>query len=115
MITDKAKHKAKVLSFWQKHKLEATKEAFGVKERTLYNWKRQLKKGQGEIESLNDKSKRPKKVRCRRIEWPIAIKIEIKRIREEHPNLGKDKIYPFLLEFCNEQKLVALNQQPSAT
>ncbi|MDI6883409.1 MAG: hypothetical protein QMC93_03030 [Patescibacteria group bacterium] len=31
---------------------------------------------------------------------PNARYIEIKRIREEHPNLGPEKIYPLLLEFC---------------
>ena len=35
MLSDKAKHKARVLSFWAKHGLEATMEAFEVKGRTL--------------------------------------------------------------------------------
>ncbi len=35
MLSDKAKHKARVLSFWAKHGLEATIEAFEVKDRTL--------------------------------------------------------------------------------
>ena len=61
MLTDKAKHKLKVIAFWQKYGLPATKDAFAVKERTLYHWKRKLKQGGGVAESLNDKSKRPQR------------------------------------------------------
>jgi transposase InsO family protein len=94
MITNKAKRKAQALSFWNKYGLKAAIDAFGVKERTLYLWKHQLKEGGGKIESLNEKSRRPKNVRKR--SWPAVIKNEIKRLREEHPNLGPDKIAALL-------------------
>ena len=103
MVTDKAKHKARVLAFWEKHGLEAAMEAFGVKRRSLYNWKRQLKKGGGKLTSLNEKSKRPDNIRQR--QWPQAIKDEIARLRAEHPNLGKDKIHIPLMEFCRQNNL----------
>lgn len=45
MVTEQAKHKLKVLVFWQKYGLEATIAVFGIKERTLYDWKAKLKKG----------------------------------------------------------------------
>lgn len=104
MLTDKAKHKLKVIAFWQKHGLQAAIDAFSVKERTLYNWKARLKKGGGTAESLNDQSRRPQKVRER--EWPQKIKDEIRRIRHEHPNLGKDKVCRPLNRFCIENDLV---------
>ncbi len=47
MLSDKAKHKARVLSFWAKHGLEATMEDFEVKDCTLYYWRRQLREGGG--------------------------------------------------------------------
>ena len=100
MITEKAKNKARALAFWQKYGLPATMEAFSVKERTLFNWKAQLKAGGGKLETLNDKSKRPKEVRQRY--WPYGIKQEIKKIRDEHPNLGKDKVQIFLQQFCKD-------------
>lgn len=103
MVTEKAKLKARILAFWEKHGLAPTIEAFSVKERTLYNWKSQQKKGGGQLESLNEQSRRPKTVRKRN--WPPAIKNEICRLRNEHPNLGKDKIYPFLKSFCDERVL----------
>jgi len=98
MITDKAKHKARVLAFWEKHGLTATLDAFPSKRSTLFNWKKQLKQGQGKLELLNDEQRTPR-VKRKRI-WPETIINEIKRLRWEHPNLGKDKIHPLLLEFC---------------
>jgi len=103
MVTKKAKHKARVLAFWGTHGLAATKEAFRVSRRTLYNWKALRQRGEGKLTALNEKSKRPKQVRKR--EWPGVVKQEIKRIREEHPNLGKEKIYISLQKFCKEGDL----------
>ncbi len=103
MVTDKAKRKARILAFWQKHGLKATIEAFGVKRRTLYCWKSQQKKGGGSLEALNEKSKRPKSVRRR--EWPEAVKREIRRLRTEHPHLGKEKIHLPLRSFCEKAGL----------
>jgi transposase InsO family protein len=103
MITEKAKHKYRVLCFWEKHGLSATIEAFSVKKRTLYGWKKKLKKGGNKAEALNEKSKEPKTKR-KRI-WSILILNEIKRLRDKYPNLGKEKVYPELLLFCNQNKL----------
>lgn len=101
MITEKAKRKARILVFWEKHGLPATLDAFPVKESTLYAWKKQWKEGGGKIESLNDKSRSPQ-TRRKRI-WPEEVIQEIKRIRQEHPNLGKEKIHPLLMEFSEER------------
>jgi len=49
MITEKAKHKARVLAFWDKYGRTAAEEAFGVKKRTLYLWKSQITKGGGKL------------------------------------------------------------------
>lgn len=103
MLTDKAKLKAKILVFWEKHGLEATLDAFPVKRSTLFLWKKQLKEGQGRLEALNEKSKTPK-VKRKRL-WPLEIQEEIKRLREEHPNLGKDKLHILLEPFCNQKGL----------
>lgn len=103
MFTDKAKYKAKVLLFWEKHGLEATMDAFPVKRSALYLWKQQWEKGNKRIEALNEKSKVPQTKR-KRI-WSFEIIQEIKRIREEHPNLGSEKTYPLLIEFCQSHNL----------
>jgi len=105
MLTEKAKYKAKVLIFWEKHGLEATIDAFPVKRSTLFEWKRQLKEGQGKLITLNEKKRTPKHTRRR--DWPFEARQKIKEIRRDplHPNLGPEKIYPLLLRFCKEKKL----------
>ena len=106
MLTDKAKYKAKVLSFWARHGLEATLDAFPVKRSTLFLWKQKVKQGKGNLEALNELSKTPKLKRKRL--WPPAVIAEIKRLRMDcpnSPNLGKEKIYPFLLVFCQKNML----------
>ena len=99
MASKKAEHKLKVLKFWEIYGLEATQAAFGISRRSLYLWKRQQRSGQG----LEERSKRPHPVRRR--QWPAVILDEIQRLREEHPNLGKEKLYPLLLTFCEVQQL----------
>lgn len=103
MITEKAKYKTKVLTFWGKYGLYATIEAFNVKRSTLFLWKKKLKEGGGKLESLNDKSKVPQNKRKRN--WSEEIIKEIKRIRNVYPNLGKDKINTILNNFCKEKNL----------
>jgi transposase InsO family protein len=103
MITDKAIHKTRVLAFWDKHGLEATIEAFQVKRRTLFNWKRQLQEGGGKLEALNDRSRAPREKRKRL--WDYRVIEEVKRQRWEHPNLGKEKLYPLLKQFCEINNL----------
>lgn len=105
MLTEKAKYKAKVLVFWEKHGLEATLDAFPVKRPTLFLWKKIIKENRGKLESLNDKKRTPKTTRKR--EWPFEIREKIKKIRHDpfHPNLGPEKIYPLLKAFCKENNL----------
>lgn len=98
MITEKAKYKAKVLVFLEKHGLEATLDAFPHKRSTLYSWRQQWLKGGKKIEALNEKKRTPQTKR-KRI-WPLETIQEIKRLRDKYPNLGHDKIYPLLNEFC---------------
>lgn len=103
MITEKAFYKARVLAFWEKHGLAAALEAFPLKRRTLFLWKKKLREGGGYFEALNDGSRAPRKRRKRL--WPDEVTEEIRRLRDAHPNLGKDKIYMLLRRFCNEHHL----------
>lgn len=103
MVTDEAQRRAKILSFWKRYGLKATMEAFGISRRTLFNWKSKLNANGGKLDGLNDKSKAPRNKRTRL--WPIEIIRMIKTLRWEHPNLGKDKLHPLLLEYCQCHKL----------
>jgi hypothetical protein len=104
MITDKALRKLKILVFWEKYGLAATCDAFSVSRRTLFLWQQQFRKGNKKIEALNDQSRAPNHKRTRL--WPESVTSEIKRLRFTYPNLGKDKIYSMLLEFCLEKSLI---------
>ena len=99
MITEQAKKRMRILIHWERYGLESTVDAFGILRRTLFNWKRALKEGGGKTEALNSKSKRPKLIRKR--SWDSRILEEIKKLRVDHPNLGKEKLYPLLLDFCD--------------
>ncbi len=98
MVTSKARRKYEILVFWEKHGLAATRDAFRVGRRTLYLWKRQLRQGGGKPEALNERTKAPRNRRTRI--WPLPLITEIRRLREAHPNLGKEKIAVLLRPFC---------------
>jgi putative transposase len=107
MATDKAQWKAKVVTFFEKYGLEATEEAFGIKKSSIYKWRKALKENQGRLEVLNDKPKTPKKKR--EPNWDPKIVEYIKELRQQYPRLGKDKIKPFLDEFCSQNCLKTIH------
>lgn len=90
MITEQAKHRIRILAFWEKHGLEATKEAFNVSRPTLFRWQKELKKGGGKLEALNKKSTTPRNRRKRNI--PEKVKDFILNERTFDPQLSKDKL-----------------------
>lgn len=104
MTTEKALAKTKILVFWEKHGLEAAQEAFGIKRRTLFDWKKKWNEGGKKPEALNEKSRAPQK-RRKRI-WHEDIIAEIKRQRWDHPNVGKEKLHPILRTFCAQKNIV---------
>jgi transposase InsO family protein len=104
MITVEAQHRVKILTFWKKHGLEATEEAYGVKERTLYLWQKKLRERGGKLEALNNGSRAPKNRRKRRYDYRIVG--EIRRLREYHPNIGEKKLYPLLQTYCDSVSLM---------
>jgi transposase InsO family protein len=103
MICKTAEQRYKVLCFWEKHGLAASQEAFGVSRRTLYAWRKQLRQGGGKPHAIAPQSTRPKRLRHRR--WPAAVIGEIRRLRRARPNLGKEKLRPFLQTFCQREQL----------
>lgn len=107
MLTLKAKYKARVLVFWEKHGLKATIDAFSVKRSTLFLWKKQLQDNKGILEGLNEKSKCPKRKRQRQVN--SNVQHYIIQLRKDHPMLGKDKIKPLLDNYCQTQGLTTIS------
>src|SRR3989344_5084947 len=76
MVTEVAKERAKIISFWKVYGYAAAHEAYGMKQRTLYLWQKKLRDGKGKIESLNCGSRAPKKKRQRQYDWRIVGELE---------------------------------------
>ena len=95
--------KLEILKFWDKHGLEATLDAFGVKRRTLFLWKQKLKEGKGLPLALRNRSRRPKTLRKRH--YPEALLQEMRRLRKANHNIGKEKLHILLNPFCKAHGL----------
>ena len=80
--------KKKILRFWEEHGLKATRAAFEVSRRTLFEWKCRLK-AEG-TRGLASGSTRP--TRLRRPQGPASLVAAIRRLRTLHPNLGREKL-----------------------
>jgi hypothetical protein len=59
MITKTAEDRHKILMFWRKYGLKATKDAYEVGRSTLYGWWKILKESDYVINSLNPGSQAP--------------------------------------------------------
>lgn len=103
MITKEAQRKAKILTFWGKHGLKATTDAYGVKRSTLYLWQKKLNEKSGKLEGLNNKSRQPKSVRKRRVSSEVEEFIITQR--KEHYKLGKEKLSELLKDFCKKNNI----------
>ena len=94
MITEQAKHRAKVLAFWERYGDGATQDAFGVSPRTLFRWQKALRDALGKLEGLNAESTAPKERRKRVV--PQTVTERVIAIRTVHPRLGKEKLHALL-------------------
>lgn len=104
MITKEAKTRLKILKYWKKYGLEATKDAFGAKRSTLFYWQKRYKESGYKLSSLSLGETVRKNLNRRKIH-PLILK-EIKRLRlVECPNMGKAKVKKNLDVFCKKNKL----------
>ncbi|RJQ24506.1 hypothetical protein C4577_07640, partial [Candidatus Parcubacteria bacterium] len=98
-----ANQRLKIIKFYDLHGEATTKEAFGVNRKTIYVWKKKLKLSLGKLTSLIPNSTKPK--RTRGMETNPKIFKFIKSLREKYPKLGKEKIYPLLVAFCEKENI----------
>src|SRR3989344_4822716 len=88
--------RVKILWFWKEHGTKATKDAFGVSERTLFRWQTALGNAQGKLDALDPKSTAPQKRRRREVLPEVERLIIVERTA--HPRYGKKKLKVFLKE-----------------
>lgn len=93
-LTEKAKHRLKIVDWLKSHKndVSLTARHFGLDRKTVRSWRDKFNKV-GML-ALNDKSHRPKNVRQQTIDWETAN--EIVKTRKEFPAWSKWKIQAVL-------------------
>jgi transposase InsO family protein len=101
-----AEERLRIISFYDKHGEQASKEAFGADRKLIYVWRKRLNRGHNHLSCLIPSSTRPKQVRS--MTTDLRILDFIKRIRKTYPGLGKEKIKPFLDEYCRENTVPSI-------
>jgi len=89
-----AQRRAHILTFFKKHGLAATRDAFSVSRSTLYEWRQRLSQGEGRLSALEPQSRRPHHLRTPDTPHPIVT--AVCQLRRACPHLGKDKIADLL-------------------
>ncbi len=98
--SDPAKFRLHVLEHYYKYGWKPTVEAFKIGKSTVYDWKRQYEGSGKALLSLVPKKTRPKRVRQMTTNWRLVQ--FIREFREQHGNIGREKIKIFLDEYAHE-------------
>jgi hypothetical protein len=98
----------KVITFFGRHGLEATREAFGVSRSTIYRWRKALKDSGGRLVALAPRSRAPIRRRTRTVSREVVKFIE--GYRNQHPGIGKQAIKPALDEHCDTRGLRTVSE-----
>ncbi len=102
-----AQERLRIIEFYDEAGEAKTQRHFGVNRKTIHVWKKKFVRSGHRLESLVAQSTRPKQVR-RMTTDPRTVAF-IRRLREEHHRLGKEKIKPLLDEYCQSLKMPSLS------
>jgi len=105
--SESAKFRLKVLEFSMEYGIRATVKAYGVSKASILRWKKALNKSSGKLESLVPKSRAP--VHKRQMQVDHRIISFIRELRENHYRLGKEKLKPFVDEFCSSHNIKTIS------
>jgi putative transposase len=88
-LSREAKARLRCIEYYEEHrKVSVTCRRFGISRETFYRWKRRY--NPHDLRSLENRSSRPKKVRCR--SWTCEEVEAVRGKREAYPRWGKDKL-----------------------
>jgi len=107
-LSEVAQKKMDIINFYEQYGEQATVKAFGADRKVVSRWRKRLKESKGRLESLIPYSTRPKSVR--RVSYSPKIADFIKKQREDHPRIGKEKIKPLLDEYCLKAGLKTVSE-----
>jgi len=98
VLSKKARQRLKWFDYYSSHNHNArlTCRYFGISPQTFYRWKKRY--NPWHLESLEDRSCRPKRVR--QPTYSIELVTAVQRLREEYPRWGKDKLAVLLHREC---------------
>ena len=93
-LTQRAKYKMKIIDWHREHGSNSslTTRHFGIGRMTLYRWLKRL--DEAGIIGLNDRSRRPKRVRRPTTSWEVVSRIV--ELRKEYPTWSKYKLRALL-------------------
>jgi len=98
-----AKQRMKIIEFHEEYGEKAMVEAFGADRKVIIRWRKKMKGGGGRILALIPESTRPRRIKTPDTQEEIVH--FIRKMREEHPGLGKEKIKPLLDKYCREKNI----------
>ncbi|MFA5755131.1 MAG: DDE-type integrase/transposase/recombinase [Candidatus Paceibacterota bacterium] len=93
-LTDKVKHRLKTIDWYKNHdnNISLTARHFGIGRSTMNRWVKNFKRCG--ILGLNDKSRKPKKLREMATPWEVSSRIVV--LRRQYPTWSKYKIKAIL-------------------
>jgi transposase InsO family protein len=87
-LSKQAQVRLKVLDFARDHPVVVTCRRFGIARSTYYRWRKRF--DPYNLKSLEDRSRRPKRVRQRT--WSLKLIERVRELREQYPAWGKAKL-----------------------
>ncbi len=95
-----AKHRHKIIRFYEQYGEAATKEAFGADRKLIHVWIKKLTQSGGKLEALVPVSTKPYRVRTMSVDPRIVEFIRFHR--RKYGRIGKEKLKPLLDVYCKE-------------
>ena len=93
-----ARKRMDMIAFYDQFGEKAVKQAFGADRKLISRWKKRLASSGGKLSSLIPTSTRPHQ--CRTPKTDPRILAFIKKEREDHPRIGKEKLKPDVDAHC---------------
>ena len=106
--SEEALFRVKVLEFQKKYGTASAVDAFSVSRSSIFSWKKKLKESKGKASSLIPASTVP--LRKRVSNTPLKVISFIRKLREKHIKLGKEKIKPLLDKYCLKESLAPVSE-----
>lgn len=99
-LSPKAKVRYKAINLYSSgdYSLKQICEIFEINRSTFYRWRKRFK--QSRIQSLEDRSRRPQRVRTKVVR-NHQVEQQVCQIRRKYPYFGKEKIKRILERDCN--------------